>query len=72
MLISSIDALGLAGDFERISPKLCEMCQQRRFVSTSTKPPRLEDHLLSAVVDCLFNNFRSSPPYLESVLPSET
>jgi hypothetical protein len=32
----------------------------------------LEDHLLPAVCDCLFNIFAATPPILETVLSSET
>ena len=34
--------------------------------------PDLEDHPLSVVRHCLFNIFRSYPPYLETVPPSAT
>jgi hypothetical protein len=29
--------------------------------------PKLEDHPLSAIRDCLFNIFTAYPPYLEAV-----
>ena len=38
----------------------------------SRPTPKLEDHLVSAVRECLFNIFSNYPPYLEAVPPSAT